>query len=220
MAAVPAWSYSAVQGFETCPKRHYHIRVKKDFKDTFNAAADYGVAGHKHFENRIKNGTPLPMDLVHHEKVLKVFEAMKGEVMTEQRMALNKKFEPTGYFDSDVWVRGQADLIVRKGDDLLVVDYKFGKIKEGFDQLELMCAIAACYLPGATNFVSMFYWAKEKQTWTHRLTRQDLLSVWNNFLPRVEAFNLAHKTDDFPARPSGLCRNYCPVKTCPHNGAN
>lgn len=219
MAKVPAWSFSAVTGYETCPKKHYHTRIKKDFKETFNDAANYGTEAHKHFELRLKEDKPLPLDLAHHEKVLALFAGFGGEIMTEQRMAINRKFEPTGYFDRDVWARGQADLILKQDNRVLVVDYKFGKIKEGFDQLELMCALVSCLLPDVETFIGSFYWAKEKQVWTHKLTRTDIVRVWNNFLPRVKQFEDAHKTDDFPARESGLCKRYCPVRTCPHNGA-
>ena len=27
----PTWSYSAIKGFDTCPKQHYHLSVKKDY---------------------------------------------------------------------------------------------------------------------------------------------------------------------------------------------
>lgn len=213
-----AWSFSAVTGYETCPKKHYHTKVKKDFKESFNDAANYGSDAHKHFELRMKEGKKLPMDLQHHENLLATIAEFGGEILTEQRLAITKDFKPTGYFDKDVWGRGQADLILKDGDTAMVVDYKFGKMKDGYDQLELMCAFVACLCPEIERFIGMFYWAKEKQLWRRDFLRTDMVKVWNNFLPRIKAFEDAHKTMDFPDRPSGLCRNYCPVTTCPYNG--
>ena len=36
------WSYSKVNSFKQCPKKYYHMYVKKDVKDTGSVATRYG----------------------------------------------------------------------------------------------------------------------------------------------------------------------------------
>lgn len=212
------WSFSNLELYETCPKKYYHLRVAKDVKDKGNAVSNYGSEAHKHFEDRLVKGTTLPLDLRHHEKVLKKLEDAKGEGLGEQKLALTRDFEPTGFFDKDVWVRGIVDYTKHNAPHLVIVDHKFGKMKEGFDQLKLMAAMLFAYMPEIETCTAMYYWAKEKKITSIKFTRDDIPDIWAAFLPRVEQMEKAWKTTDFPARTNYLCKRYCPVKSCPHCG--
>lgn len=212
------WSYSNLDLFETCGKKYYHLRVSKDVKDTGNAASNYGFEAHKHFEDRMMKNKALPLDLKHHEKFLLKMEEAPGVRMGEQKLALNRDFEPTGFFDDDVWVRGIVDYTKHNGSHIVVVDYKFGKMKEGFDQLDLMVAMLMAYMPELETATGMYYWAKSKKITSKKYTRDDIPDIWGRFLPRVEAMEEAWKTTEFPAKPNYLCKRYCPVSSCPHHG--
>ena len=218
MSKPVVWSYSNLTLFETCPKKYYHLRIAKDVKDKGGAASHYGEDGHKHFENRLVRGTPLPLDLIHHEKVLKKLAAAPGQGLGEQKLALNKDFEPTGFFDTDVWVRGIVDYTKLNPPNMLIVDHKFGKIKDGFDQLELMAAMLMSYKPDIDKATCMYYWAKDKKITSTVIVRDNLPEIWARFLPRVERIQFALDNSEFEARRNGLCKNYCPVKKCVHNG--
>lgn len=212
------WSFSNLDLYETCGKKYYHLRVVKDVKDTGNHASNYGFEAHKHFENRMMKHKPLPLDLKHHEKFLAKLEAAKGEGLGEQKLALNRNFESTGFFDSDVWVRGIVDYTKFNGSHLVVVDYKFGKMKDSFDQLDLMVAILFAYMPELETATGMFYWAKEKKVTSKKYVRNDTVDIWSRFIKRVAAMEDDWKTTNFPAKPNYLCKRYCPVKKCPHCG--
>jgi len=72
-----------------------------------------------------------------------------------------------------------------------------------------------------TEVHASYYWMQEpvgQQLDTLILDRSDLPHIFSRFMPRINRYQLAHKTTDFPAQPGGLCRRYCPVKSCPHNG--
>jgi hypothetical protein len=45
-----------------------------------------------------------------------------------------------------------------------------------------------------------------------------MVPLWNRLLPEVKKMEQAYVTLDYPPKPNGLCRNYCPVKSCPHHG--
>lgn len=214
-----AWSFSALDSYETCPKKFWHTNVARDIKEPESEAMNYGKYAHKQFENRLgKKKTPLPIDLKHHEKLLTKLAGAKGEHYTEQQLALNRDFEPTGWFDSDVYVRAITDYTIvdaRKG---ATFDWKFGKQKDGFDQINLVSAILFQYFPELEVIQGAYYWAKDKRIRRATLERETVPEIWNSLLPRVEVMESAYITTDYPAKPSGLCKRHCPVKSCPHNG--
>jgi hypothetical protein len=214
-----AWSYSALSAFETCPRKYWHERIGRTVKEKKSSVADYGTMAHRKFELRLLKGQKLPLDLKHHEPTLAKLANASGEGMPEQKLAINDRFQPTGFFDDDVWCRAIIDYAKHNGRHILIVDHKFGKMKSNFDQLDLMAAMIVCHIEEIETVTGAFYWAKEKKIAPKKYVREDMPEVWASFLPRVQAMQDAITNEDFPARPSGLCKNYCLVKSCPHCGA-
>jgi len=213
-----AWSYSALEAFELCPKKYAAEKVYRTVKGKSNAAADYGKEVHAAFEKYLLEGRKLPLDLVQHAPRLDFLRGLPGDAMPEQRLALTRDLRPTGFFDPDVWVRGIVDFAKHDDNTLVIVDHKTGKLKDGFDQLELMAAMMSCYLSEVDGFALAYYWTKHKRFTRTKLTKVEMPAVWNKFLPRVMRMEEAVKKEEFPARQNFLCRNYCPVTTCPHHG--
>ena len=207
-----AWSFSALDSFETCPKRYWHLNVARDIKEEENEAMRFGSYAHKAFEHRLKEGTPLPIDLKHHEKLLARLAGARGTHYTEQRLALNRDFEPTGWWDSDVWVRAITDYTIVDGDKGATFDWKFGRQKDGFDQINLVSVILFSYFEELQIISGAYYWAKDKQVRRDEVTRLAIPEVWNSLLPRVEVMEDAYRNTDYPAKPSGLCKRHCPVR--------
>jgi len=213
-----AWSHSALDAHKTCAKKFYHEKVKKDFPPPAFDTKSQGVLDHLAFENRVKKGTPLPLELRQHEDVLKRIHESGADLYTEQKLAINQKYMPAGFFDKDVWCRAVLDLLIVKGETAGIIDWKFGKVKDDWGQLDLFIAMTAIFFPDVKNYSASFYWAKEKRLVTKKVVAADVPALWNNILPRVKRLELAVKTDDFPANPSGLCKRYCGVKSCPYWG--
>ena len=213
-----AWSFSALKTFETCPKKYWHEKIKKDVPFTETEASLYGKELHKAFELYIKSQKPLPLGMGHHAKALDRFAAMEGDKLTEVRLAINPQFEPVDYFAKDVWVRGQADLIIHNEDTAIVVDYKTGKVRPNFDQLDLMVALSMCLDSRITKAMGVFFWTKEKQITKKAYRRDDLAEIWNDYIPRAQRLDFAIAHDEFEARPNGLCARYCEVQSCPYQG--
>lgn len=217
MAKLFAWSYSALDSFELCPKKYWAEKIGRIVKEQRSSVGDYGAEMHKHFEKRLINGKQLPLDLRHHEPVMARLHNAPGEGMPEQKLALNRDFQLTGFFDDDVWVRGIIDFAKVNGRHLLVIDHKAGRMKEGFDQINLMVAMMLCVMPEIQTATGAYYWAKHKKLTRKKYQRSDAPDIWNSFLPRVKRMEEAKKNDDFPARPNFLCKRHCGVKSCPYN---
>lgn len=209
------WSYSTLTAFELCAMKFAAEKVFKTVKEVRGQATFQGQDGHSAFEHAVKDHKPLPMDLAHHQPVVDRFSAIPGEVLTEQRVAVNSALQPTGFFDADVWCRGVIDLIVHNSVEAAIIDWKFGKhMKPDFDQLDLMVALSMQLIPSLDTAMGIFYWAKHKKFTRKKYVRDDLGAIWSGFMPRVVRFQAAQKEKKFPPRANFLCRKHCLVTGC------
>lgn len=56
---VPAWSYSSLKLFDTCPRKYEAERITKEVPFTDNVATIYGKEFHLACEEFIRDGKPL-----------------------------------------------------------------------------------------------------------------------------------------------------------------
>jgi len=210
-----AWSFSALTRYENCPKQYYHVNVAKDFKDEDTEFSASGKDVHTALYRRVVKNQTLPLDLRYLEKTAAKFVGLPGDTSGELKFAMARNFEPVEYFAPNVFVRVVVDLLNVRGSRAIVIDYKTGRPQPGFTQLELTAAVLGTHLPEIEEFDLVYVWLKNRTVTKHRLARESLVGVWNNFLPRVAKIEQALKTTEFPAKPSGLCK-YCPVTSCPN----
>ena len=210
---MPAWSYSSLTSFETCPKRYYHIKVAKDITDIPGEAALWGQTVHKYLEDRVKDDTPLPKEVAGYEPLVKPIVSAKGIKLTEQQFAVTYTLTPTGWFDKDAWCRGIVDVGVMSfsGDKALLLDWKTGKRKPDSDQLKLFAGLAFAHYEKLEQVNTGFVWLKEGKTDKDVFTRKDIPAIWGTFIPRVQRMERAYEKATFLPKPSGLCKRHCPV---------
>jgi hypothetical protein len=216
-----AWSYSALNSFETCAYRHLKVSVKKEFREVESEAMRHGNRVHKAFELRVKDGTPLPNDLARHEPMMQrlLASADGGMAEAEQKMAINAHFHPTTYFAKDVWCRGITDLTIVKGEKAFIADYKTGQPTPESAQLRLTAAMTFAHKPWVNTIYNTFIWLKTDSISTPEVfQREDVPKIWQEFAPRVQRLELAHQENRWPKKPSGLCRKHCPVRDCEFHG--
>ena len=220
MAKPVSWSYSSLNAFETCPWRFYLQRVKKAVPDVMGEEAKWGVKVHELLAKRMQDKTPLPDTIAGYEPIIKGLEGRKGMYLVEQQLALNAKFEPTQWFAKDAWLRAVVDLAIINGEVGALFDYKTGKRKPDNDQLELFSAVGFAHYPALKKVTTGFIWLQDHKVDPQMFTRDQISSIWAKFLPRVKRIELAHENNEWPKRPSGLCRKYCPVGMglCEHCG--
>lgn len=229
-----AWSYSKLKNFETCPKRHFHVDIKKDFVEAESEQLMEGNRVHKMFEERLLKNKPFPDAYSHLEPwISRAFDvkdakgkwrgvdvrAHGAEVFVEQKLAITRDFGPASYFDRAVWFRGKADLIWTLGSVGCVVDWKTGKILEDSVQLMLTAACMFAHHPNVQTIRSMFAWIADDADTTLDIQRSEMPAMWADLWSRIAALEAAHKEVSYPPTPSYLCRKWCPVRTCPHHGS-
>lgn len=217
---MPAWSYSALTSFETCPRKHYLTRVSKIVKEPESDQLRWGNFVHKALEDRLKRGKQLPNALAGNEKFCTKIEAMTGELLVEYEAAITEDFQPTDWWNKNVWCRSKWDVAVKNGQALGIYDWKTGKRKLDGDQMELFALSAFIHMPDVEVVTTGFIWLPDKKVDREQFTRSQVPKLWNLWLPRVERYNRAHESSSFPKKPSGLCRKWCPVgkHNCEHCG--
>jgi len=206
----PAWSHSALQTFEQCPRKYYYLKVAKSVKEVPSDAMTWGKTVHTHLEQRIRDGTPLPAILAPHEPIAAKIAASKGTVLVEQQLALTRDLQPTSWFDKSVWLRCILDVAIIGKAKAVILDWKTGKRKFENDQLKLFAITTFHHHPEIDTVDTGFVWLKENKIDKETFTREQLPELWQEFIPRVERLNLAFEHDRWPAKPSGLC-SWCPV---------
>jgi len=221
MTLEKAWSFSALNNFETCPKKYYHLSVAKDVKEPPSDHMTHGNRIHTAFQYRVREGKSLPIGTRQYEPFLNILANLPGEISVEQKLAVTADFSPCEWFAKNTWTRCVIDYLCIQGTKALVVDYKTGKRKDDDVQLSLMCGMVFLHMKEIDEIHASFFWMQEpvgQQVDTLVLLRSDLPMIYSRMAGRVDRFQKAHKTTDFPAQPGGLCRRYCPVKSCVHNG--
>lgn len=216
MPAPLPWSYTSLADFKNCPKQFYHKRILKDVRDEQTQQMLWGVTVHKAFELYVGQGTPLPDMLKEHQPYLDTLRKAPGTAKVEMKVGLDRRIEPCAFFDPDVWWRGVLDYHRVHGRTADVVDYKSGKRK--LDWVQLYCFAIWLFrsYPDVSTIDLRLYWVQDK-TEDHKLvTRPMQAELWSYMTDDLKMMKQAFKDDVWPAKPSGLCNGWCPVRTCQH----
>lgn len=219
MAKPFAWSYSKLSAFELCPLK-YKYDLENQTNHPPNEISIYGQNVHKFFEQYVQNGTKLPLDVRHHTKLLDRLKRM-GEPLAEQKLAINRNLEPTDWMASDVWLRAIVDFAAISPKGIGVVcDYKTGKRRLDWEQVELQAAVLNCYELDyeIDSYVLSYYWTREKEFDKKVFPSSQMPEVWNTFLPRAKHMEEEVAKGNYPARANFLCANWCHNTSCVHNG--
>lgn len=174
----------------------------------------WGRDVHKAFENYLLNDTTLPLDLQMHEEFLARFKAQPGELAGEERIALNQRLQACGYFDKDVWYRGQVDARKRHAGRAHILDHKTGKVKNDYTQLKSFAMWEFLTQPQIEEVCAEYYWTQIRGTNGETYTRAQLPELLAFFAPKLDRYADAFLLETFPPKQSGLCNGHCPVTTC------
>jgi len=207
-------SFSSIKMFENCPHRYYHQRVAKTVVDKGGEASLHGERIHKFLEDRLKGVTmELPPEIQQIEPTVQTIQKLvgNGQLHVELELTLNESLTPTGWWDADAWLRSKLDILVIKGSDAYCLDWKTGKRRPDFSQLELFAAQVFAHYPEVETVTSSFIWLKDTALDKETYKRQHLSRLWENVLSRIKRIEQSAETNNWPAKPSGLC-NYCPCK--------
>lgn len=215
------WSYSSLQAFETCPRRVF-ITKTKGIREPQTAQTVWGNEVHKALEGAVRGSNGLIPKFKDYQPLVDLIRATPGTIEAERKFALTKNFTPTDYWASDAWVRGKADLTITRTNTGFLFDYKTGKVKEDPDQLNLFAGVLLAEKPFLKRVYTGYLFVAHDKLDPAVVERSGAPIIWQDFTQRVARMARSYTTGDFPPRPSGLCREWCPVgkSNCEHCGKN
>jgi len=207
-------SHSALKLYDNCPKNYFHQRVEKSVRDEGNAVTAYGERIHKALEDRLGKGEPLSQEARRYEALCSRLEKLPEDAVltVEEEMTLNADLEPTGWWDHDAWLRSKLDVLVRHGNKAQVYDWKTGKRRPDFDQLELFALQVFKHYPEIERVKAAFIWLKDMKLDSENYSRDDVPALLEKVLSKVSRIEASLEHDNWPAKPSGLC-NWCPCRS-------
>jgi hypothetical protein len=120
-----------------------------------------------------------------------------------------------------VWFRGVLDLTILQPEKAVVLDYKTGKVKEDGDQLKLFAGATFAQYPYLQEVKTGYVWLAHNKVSTRTFVKDEVPAIWQEFIPRIRRMEVSQENDSWPPRPSGLCKNWCPVgkRLCEHCGS-
>lgn len=217
-----AWSYSKLKNYETCPKKHYEVDIAKTYAEDKdpdpNTPLNWGNRAHEQLALALTTRQPITAEFRDFQPWVDRVLAGPGQLLVEQKYAITRGFKATTYFAKDVWYRGIGDVVRIDGPVALVLDWKTGKILVDSVQLMLMAQCIFSHYPDVQLVRSEFVWLKDDCTTPEVFTRAEVADAWVGLMERVNQLELADKLQDYPPKPSGLCRSWCPVVSCPYHG--
>lgn len=216
-----SFSYSKLKNFESCPRKHLEVDLLKHFKDESDALTE-GMKLHEAARQAISFGKPLPAEF----KVLQkwIDKIMIGEehddisIQTELKLAIDSDKKPCDWFSKKAWFRGVIDVLKIRNPVALIVDWKTGNPQDEIIQLGLNAQLIFSHYPKIMAAKVMYVWTKMDDSNEENLYRKDMDALWGELNPRLTVLKAAYDSNNYPPKKSGLCKKWCPVITCEHNG--
>jgi hypothetical protein len=214
------WSYSGLSLYQQCPKKYFHLKVAKDFKEPETEALSYGTKVHEAAEFYIRDGKPIPPEFSYMQEILDKLKELPGEKLCEHEMGLARDLSPVGFKDKDVWWRGIADLVVLDDDRAFLVDYKTGKSSRYADtkQLEILSLALFKHFPQIKKVKAGLLFVVAKDFVKADYKQETAHEAWVKWLNETMQMEASYENNVWNAKPNFTCKNYCAVTSCPHNG--
>ena len=217
--SVIPWSYSSYGDYQTCPYRFYKVKITKEFSEPPSEHIIWGNTVHKSIEEYIRDGKPMADTTARFKGVVDRYNALPGETYVEVELACDVNMKPTGFWDADAWCRGKGDIVKVNGNKGFAGDWKTGKVKPNSLQLDLMGVMVMATFPDVDKVTGVFVWLQDPQHPTVKVyNRQDMDVIMDQFEQGVADMKWSEEHNSWPKKPSGLCRQYCPVKDCQYYG--
>ena len=220
MAKPFSFTYSKLKNYEKCPLQHKAVDIDKLYGADISDALDFGQRVHDTLHKALKFGQELPVPMRHLQYWVDWVNQFPGTKHIEQSWGMDRHYHPAEYFSGFAWMRFKSDVAITHGPVGWLIDWKTGKRLEEPLQLWLGAIMMFCQFPELERIESMFIWLKEDDgknshecISVETVWKNETHEIWEQVLPRVQAYEQAIIDNVFPARPSRACQ-YCRVQSC------
>ncbi len=157
---ITAWSYSRYRDWKRCP---FYAKCKHvdRMPEPGSPAMDRGGKVHKMAQDYVeakRAPTKISEELACFEVEFKDLRKMKA--LCENEWAFTREWQPTGWFDTDAWLRVKMDVhyVNTKQNRLYVTDHKTGKVSDDFEEQEELYAIGGLLMYPTVDDVCVQFW--------------------------------------------------------------
>lgn len=241
-------TYSSLSKFQLCPRQYWDSYVRDEKRPFVQSPAGaFGDYVHKFMEQCVGNkrvppphtieaiaaqapdggkGSALP----HLQSVVSLLRGLVAEgnpkMLVEESVAVmmdGNKFIPAAYSAKNSLVRANIDLLARTDKGIQLFDLKSGSVPRDTLQLEIYAA-AACVANNGEP-ISARYWMTGQVGGGSQepvlITQDDVPQVMHTVIGIRET--IGEYMERFgkmvwPANRNNLCKSWCPVTECEHNG--
>ena len=210
-------SPSSVKLWHTCPRQFHRLRVLRDVEPLPSGVqAERGRHLHRLLEERLRDDVRLPHDMGREEGLCVSLESLAGgdgELLVEERLALDESLDPCDW--GRAWFRGIADCLVVNLGEAWVVDWKTGRRRLDWMQTDFYAFAVLRRWPDVRRVTCRYEWLRsgERDERSYERSDEGMLAAG-----LVECLLAVESDTEWVAKPSGLCRDWCPVLDCEHNG--
>lgn len=205
--------------FLTCPRQYQAKYVTKEVVFQQNAAAAYGDRIHKAVQAALETKTILPSEAAFMQPLVEWCNALSSQPAThmfvERKLAITRDLKRTDWKNG--WLRGMADVMFV--DNLhqlnIIIDWKTGK-KRGTSQDEIL-ALCAAHTTGWKNVLCLWVYVQQSELHCREFKVYQFDGL-KNLMDNIGSYESACQNDNFAPTPNGLCKQWCDVLSCPHNG--
>jgi CRISPR/Cas system-associated exonuclease Cas4 (RecB family) len=211
---VPAWSYSSLKNYESCPHRIFLSKVEK-LPEEAGPAAERGTQIHTLAEEYVQGHLEkMPTELKKFQDEFTKLKAafLDGQVILEQDWGFTNAWDATGWAAPDTWLRMKLDAFHHHDQySATVIDYKTGK-KFGNEIAHLqqaqLYAIGAFERFSDLEYIKCEFWYLDKgETLEKEYTRSSAEQFKRSWDKR--ALQLTSDTEFIPNPSKNNCR-WCP----------
>lgn len=210
------FSPTALKLFQTCPYKYYATYIAKEVPFTGNKYTEFGTAVHSNIENYLTGNASLSPFL---EPLRPVLDKLKPAMLgAETKYSITKWNTLTrNFFDTDNHLKCIVDCVVANDDlsTIIAFDWKTGKKGDEQLQHDVIKKCLSVKYPEAKQIITVFWYFVKGQVDVQYHTPKRPL---NDLMEHVKKVENAHIRGDFPFNPNGLCKQWCEVMSCPHNG--
>ena len=208
-------SHSSLSLFNTCPRQYEARYITREVKFKQGPEAAWGDEVHKALEVHVRDGVPLPGNMVQYSTIATAVMRRPGEKLLEAQFAITRFGAPCEYFADEAWLRGKIDVVIIDGARAYVVDYKTGKIKPDVAQLRRYAIMVMAKYPEVDRVYCGFAWLQAGVLSAPTIYTRDRLSEMLNVEQLIRGqLESAYENGKFECRPSGLCNGWCDVVKC------
>ncbi len=220
MRYVLPWSYSSLTSYENCPFKYQQERIPEAVEKVVGVEAAEGIKKHSAVELYLKGEQSLE-DKKLQKQVDNVLASYNPIYLKyEHKLAIYKDRQPCEWDDPDCYHRGILDVMYvdPNSPNAAIIDWKTGKVNLYSEQLKSNSICVMSHYPHINTVHTEYVWLKFDKTTPAKNFRDFSSKVWDKFVTRVDRLEAAYRNNDWPKRPSGLCKKHCSVVKCEFNG--